>query len=103
MNKINKTLAIAILFSPAPAGLEPLGAERCSVCHGIGLYSSPHVGMGGPPMVMACFHCEEGTGRLDLLLDGLFETHREADLAADLFVLQNEQELLDRINELHAA
>lgn len=101
--QINKTLAFAVLFSPCVTGLDPLGPKRCSVCHGIGLYSSPHVGMGGPPMVMACFHCEEGAQRLDLLLDGLFETHRDADLAVDLFILQNEQELLDRINELHAA
>jgi len=100
MNKINKTVAMAILFCNR---VRPLGAECCSTCHGVGLAVEALVDACAEG-VFGCLRCEEGTTRLDLLLDGLgFETHREADLAVDQFILQNEDEIIERLNEMHAA
>lgn len=103
MNKINKVLALAVLFTPSAPGVKPLGAECCSTCHGTGLgwEGFDYERDWGQPLAFGCSRCEEGTGRLDILLDALgFTSHHEADLAVAEFVHQNDEALVERLVEL---
>ena len=104
MQKINKTLAMAVLFTTGVSGpAEHLGEECCSTCHGTGLgwEQRDHERDWGQPLAFGCMRCEEGSSRLDVLLDALgFTSHHAADLAVADFVHQNDDELVERLVEL---